>query len=113
MSNTVIDNKTTDAVKENTEPEELQNKDNLNVSDDVVLPNVENSVLSDTSISNDIAFNQDELKYDDAPEPNCLALTVKKDYNLTVIKNVFTTTGRLTWKIALVTAIINMLNMLF
>ena len=44
---------------------------------------------------------------------NCLAMTVKKDYNLTIVKNVFTTTGRLSWKIALVTAIINILNMLF
>ncbi len=47
------------------------------------------------------------------PESNCLALVVRKDYNLTIVKNIFTTTGRLSWKIALITGIINILNILF
>ncbi len=54
-----------------------------------------------------------EPKDENVPEPNCLALVVRKDYNLTIVKNVFTTTGRLSWKIVLITAIINVLNMLF
>lgn len=49
----------------------------------------------------------------DIPESNCLALVVRKDYSLTIVKNIFTTTGRLSWKIALITGIINILNMLF
>lgn len=72
-----------------------------------------NDSPSDDNTQSNTIFNPNELTFNDAPEPNCLALTVKKDYNLTIVKNVFTTTGRLSWKIALVTAIINILNMLF
>lgn len=61
-----------------------------------------------TTISNVV-----EPKNENIPEPNCLALVVRKDYNLTIVKNIFTTTGRLSWKIAFITAVINILNMLF
>ena len=54
-----------------------------------------------------------ESQNENTPEPNCLALVVRKDYNLTIVKNIFTTTGRLSWKIAFITAVINILNMLF
>lgn len=47
----------------------------------------------------------------DIPEPNCLALTVRKDYNLTIIKNIFTTSGRMSLKIALSTFVLNFLRM--
>lgn len=49
----------------------------------------------------------------DIPEPNCLALTVRKDYNLVIVKNIFTASGRLSWKIILATVVLNILNMLF
>jgi len=47
------------------------------------------------------------------PEPNCLALTVRKDYNLMIVKNIFTATGRLSWKIVLSTVVLNFLRMIF
>lgn len=47
------------------------------------------------------------------PEPNCLALTVRKDYNLMIVKNIFTASGRLSWKIVLATVVLNFLNMIF
>lgn len=47
------------------------------------------------------------------PEPNCLALTVRKDYNLMIVKNIFTASGRLSWKIVLATVVLNFLRMIF
>lgn len=41
---------------------------------------------------------------------NCLALTVVKEYKLTVIKNVFKKSCKLTWKIALSIITMNFLN---
>ena len=73
--------------------------------------NIEVSDFS--SQNNTINSNVVEPKNENIPEPNCLALVVRKDYNLTIVKNIFTTTGRLSWKIAFITAVINILNMLF
>ena len=78
--------------------------------------------MSDTTIINDNnkadytdtdAFSPDSLVDNNSTKSNCLALTVRKDYSLIIVKNVFTTTGRLSWKIALTTTIINILNILF
>ena len=41
---------------------------------------------------------------------NCLALTVVKEYKLTVVKNVFKKSFKLTWKIALSIITMNFLN---
>ena len=76
---------------------------------------------SNTLLDESLTQKEDMLKTetdlsinnDDIPEPNCLALTVKKDYNLTIVKNVFTTTGRLSWKVILATIALNFLNMIF
>ena len=73
----------------------------------------------DFGTDSDSFFNQSnnievsDFSSQNIPEPNCLALVVRKDYNLTIVKNIFTTTGRLSWKIAFITAVINILNMLF
>lgn len=69
-------------------------------------------IMLDETPSN-VIVSEISLHNDDIPEPNCLALTVKKDYNLTIVKNVFTTTGRLSWKVILTTIAINFLNMIF
>lgn len=48
---------------------------------------------------------------DTTPETtNCLALTVVKDYKLTVFKNVFKKSFKITWKIALSIITMNFLN---
>ncbi len=41
---------------------------------------------------------------------NCLALTVKEEYRIVVIKNVFKKSFRISWKIALSIITINFLN---
>lgn len=88
---------------------ELNNINHVTIIDDTV-DIVENNILTDTTINpipDDINTNVD------TPEPNCLALTVRKDYNLVIVKNIFTASGRLSWKIVLSTIILNILNMLF
>lgn len=80
----------------------IDEQDNL-LHEDIMLDETpSNVIVSEISLNNN-----------DIPEPNCLALTVKKDYNLTIVKNVFTTTGRLSWKVILATIAINFLNMIF
>lgn len=102
-------------LSEETTKIEVQDASISDKSQDLVSPeqSATNNSPSDDNTQSITIFNLNELTFNDAPEPNCLALTVKKDYNLTIVKNVFTTTGRLSWKIALVTSIINILNMLF
>lgn len=58
-------------------------------------------------------LNSSNLDNSNIPEPNCLALTVRKDYNLIIVKNIFTASGRLSWKIVLATVVLNFLNFLF
>lgn len=90
-------------------------KRDFGVYDDSILESSENlspENSNDSLVENNVS-NISEPDNNNIPESNCLALVVRKDYNLTIVKNVFTTTGRLSWKIALITAIINILNMLF
>lgn len=104
-------------LQENEQQATIKTSTQSNIVSNSVTEHVENSVIIQTSdnntSSNFVAFNSDELVNDTSPEPNCLALTVRKDYNLEIVKNAFTVTGRLTWKIALITSIINILNMMF
>lgn len=114
----VISDSTTYAVKILNEVRDSYStfaKRDFGVYDDSILESSENSSLesSNDSLVENTVSNISEPDNSDIPESNCLALVVRKDYNLTIVKNVFTTTGRLSWKIALITAIINVLNMLF
>ena len=76
--------------------------------DDILTSNSESKQENIVNVSNVL-----KTENNDTTKSNCLALVVRKDYNLTIVKNIFTTTGRLSWKIALISAIINVLNMLF
>ena len=42
---------------------------------------------------------------------NCLALTVRKEYRVTIAKNIFNKSFRVSWKIALSIITLNFLNM--
>lgn len=43
--------------------------------------------------------------------PNCLALTVKENYQIVAVKNFFKKSFRISWKVALSMVTINFLNM--
>lgn len=71
----------------------IDNKDELQVEENASLDNVETSTETE---------NQEVA--------NCLALTVKKDYNLSIVKNVVVKTFRNAWKIALSIFTLNFLK---
>lgn len=71
----------------------IDNKDELQVEENTSLDNVETSTETE---------NQEVA--------NCLALTVKKDYNLSIVKNVVVKTFKNAWKIALSIFTLNFLK---
>ena len=70
-----------------------------------------NNTEQDITIDNSVIDENSEKE--EAIEPNCLALTVRKDYNLSIIKNSFLTTLRVSWKVALSTFVLNILKLFF
>lgn len=98
---------------------ELNNPNSNSISEVATIEEVEDSntieeivdtASSTVSLNDTSTFSENNS---DTPEPNCLALTVRKDYNLTIIKNIFTTSGRMSLKIALSTLFLNFLRMFF
>lgn len=83
------------------------------VDNDVVENNVSMELPSDSKAAETSNLVNSNVVDTTVPEPNCLALTVRKDYNLIIVKNIFTTTGRLSWKIVLSTIVLNFLRMIF
>ena len=105
---------------------ELNTINHVTIIDDTMTENmIENhKILEETSSLDSSVLNYDiqqtnstntifNTNNTDIPEPNCLALTIKKDYNLIIVKNIFTASGRISWKIVLSTIVLNILNMLF
>lgn len=81
----------------NTEILELSN-DNFDLDDN-----------KDLNSSNEI----ENEKNTETAETNCLALTVRKDYNMSIVKNSIFTTLRVSWKVALSTLLLNILKLFF
>ena len=78
------------------------------------ITNIEpNSIASqnNTSISN-LASNEDENK-EKTVETNCLALTVRKDYNFSIAKNTVFKTIRMSVKVAISTLVLNLIKIFF
>ncbi len=62
----------------------------------------------ETNIDSDI---ERELNNDIDTATNCLALTVRENYQVVAVKNFFKKSFRISWKIALSMVTINFLNM--
>lgn len=69
----------------------------------------ENSFLATDDPKNEMETTAEK----ETVETNCLALTVRKDYNLSIVKNSILTTFRISWKVALSTFILNVLKLFF
>lgn len=67
------------------------------------------SPLEDNKIS-DISEQEPIEKNENGETVNCLALTVQKDYNLCIVKNVVLKTLKTTWKIAISVITLNFLK---
>ena len=78
------------------------NSDNCAIS---VTPT--NEELENTS--NDTTTEESEQK--ETAETNCLALTVRKNYNVSIIKNSIFTSLRLSFKVAISTLVLNILKL--
>ena len=77
----------------------IDNKNDLQIEESGSLENTENAKESPVETENQ------------SPEvANCLALTVKKDYNLSIVKNVVVKAFRNAWKIALSIFTLNFLK---
>lgn len=69
------------------------------------------SVQLEQSQQQELPEEQPEQK--ETVETNCLALTVRKNYNLSIVKNGFFTTLRVSWKVAISTFILNIIKLFF
>lgn len=77
---------------------------------DPVLIDEDSNLSQDSQLDKDSQIKQSSQKLNDV-ETNCLALTVRKDYNLSIIKNGFFTTLRMSWKVAVSTFVLNFIKL--
>ena len=124
--NVIMDNtlRTTKDMQENIEDIKIESTDkNSN--------NVENSIFNDLDINitsiqdkngetlqvseEPIISNEDEeiSEKKETVETNCLALTVRKNYNISIFKNTVFTTFRVTCKVTIFTLVLNFLSLFF
>ena len=67
------------------------------------------SLVSEEPLNN--SENQEVLEKKETVETNCLALTVRKNYNISIFKNTVFTTVRITCKITIFTIVLNFLSL--
>lgn len=84
---------------------ELENNFKTNTSE---IKSIENDINLNSNINSDI---ERELNNDIDTSTNCLALTVRENYQIVAVKNFFKKSFRVSWKIALSMVTINFLNM--
>lgn len=123
---------TENPIDENVNKINMQNNIENNISDtSTILEGNSDSFIKDTisdlpsdSPISEIQFenpSSDSASITDTPksteektaETNCLALTVRKNYNLSIVKNSIFTTLRVSWKVALSTFVLNVLKLFF
>lgn len=72
---------------------------------------LQNEDLSLNTVSSQLDDEKNELNNDIDTTTNCLALTVRENYHIVVVKNFFRKSFRVSWKVALSMLTINFLNM--
>ena len=95
-----------------------QNSANASTLDCSSTPEISASQITDTSIFETNSEIQNNSSVENSLEAennnvNCLALTVKKDYFLSIVKHVFFRTWKTTWRVALSVFILNFLSFFF
>ena len=74
---------------------------------------VEDSIEDCVEDSVENSTEDSEILEDNSEISNCLALTVKKDYNLSVVKNVVVRTFKGIWKVAISIFTLNIIKFFF
>lgn len=98
--------------------------ENQNTLDDVQVDDdsIDNEVIENTEDStieiSDFEDNHQSVvalksTEEETASTTCLALTVRKSYNLAIVKNSIFTTLRVSWKVALSTFVLNILKLFF
>lgn len=82
--------------------------DNLESKKCTAENNIEDNI--EDNIENE---NYNETMNENQEVSNCLALTIKKDYNISVVKNVFIRTARGIWKVAISMFTLNIFKFFF
>ena len=95
-----------------------QNSANASTLDCSSTPEISASQITDTSIFETNSELQNNSSVENSLEAennnvNCLALTVKKDCSLSIVKHVFFRTWKTTWRVALSVFILNFLSFFF
>lgn len=101
-------------IKNNLESEKLYDLENNLDTMDNINQNQECNIANPLeSEQPSIDFSETSIETTDnsnSEVANCLALTVKKDYSLSIVKNVFIKTLKNTWRIALSIFTLNILK---
>lgn len=82
-----------------------------NFKEQIETTQLQNEDLSLNMVSNQLNDEENKINNDIDSTTNCLALTVRKNYHIVVVKNFFRKSFRISWKVALSIFTINFLNM--
>ena len=75
--------------------------------------NVDNISINENNLKENLNMDNDNNNIkEETEETNCLALTVRKDYGLLILKNGLIKTFHITFKIAFCTLLLNILTLL-
>lgn len=107
-----IKSKTLDENNMNAENKTFNNLDDIHTvcEEDTELSEKELQVSEESITSNE---KQEVFEKKETVETNCLALTVRKNYNISIFKNTVFTTFRVTFKVAVFTFVLNFLSLFF
>ena len=91
----------------------IPNESTIDTNFEVQTENTElqNEISSLNAVSEQLNDSENELNNDIDTTTNCLALTVRENYHIVVVKNFFRKSFRVSWKVALSMLTINFLNM--
>ncbi len=102
----------------------IENNVDEEINSDIILnseeSNLDEKIVSEDEVSDNIvqesnpnALEDSSSSKNETVETNCLALTVRKDYSLSIFKNSIFTSIRMSIKVAFATFILNILNLFF
>lgn len=104
-----LESKTPNILEENANNDTQENNSN---QDNLIDNKNDSQIVENVSLENTENVEESPIETENQnPEvANCLALTVKKDYNLSIVKNVVVKAFRNAWKIALSIFTLNLLK---
>ena len=114
--NNLIDNHSTEieniSITNNNITDSSDTSDTIDTSSN----NSDNCAISATSTNEELENTSnntttEESEQKETAETNCLALTVRKNYNVSIIKNSIFTSLRLSFKVAISTLVLNILKL--